>query len=244
MESMAIPYFPLECRLDDKFELIEAEFGLQGFGVIVKLFQRIYGMEGYYTPWTNEVALVFAKDVGLGANVVSEIVSAAIRRGLFDPDLFKKYQILTSEGIQRRYFDAVKRRKDLKVKEAYLLIQVAQKSKNADNSAENVNIFDENVCKNQQRKEEKRKEEKRRGEECGSAACNDPSAVQLHSIGGKLGNGVVFLTEEQEEQLLERLGLEAYDYYVDKLAQYIVIKGPVINHYATILKWYEEDTQI
>ncbi|MBQ8768833.1 MAG: DUF4373 domain-containing protein [Oscillospiraceae bacterium] len=160
MESMAIPYFPLECRLDDKFKLIEAEYGLQGFGVIIKLFQRIYGGEGYYTLWTYEVALVFAKEVGLGANVVSEIVSAAVRRGLFDQDLFEKYQILTSVGIQTRYFDAVKRRKGLKIKEAYLLVQPAQNSKNANNSAENANNFEKNVSKNQQRREEKRKEEK------------------------------------------------------------------------------------
>ena len=34
-----IPYFPLDCELDSKFELIEAEFGLQGFAVVVKLLQ-------------------------------------------------------------------------------------------------------------------------------------------------------------------------------------------------------------
>ena len=32
-----IEYFPLEVYLDEKFELIEAEFGLTGFGVVVKL---------------------------------------------------------------------------------------------------------------------------------------------------------------------------------------------------------------
>ena len=29
-----IPYFPLDCELDSKFELIEAEFGLQGFAKV------------------------------------------------------------------------------------------------------------------------------------------------------------------------------------------------------------------
>lgn len=32
-----IDYFPLDVSLDDKFELIEAEFGLTGFAVVVKL---------------------------------------------------------------------------------------------------------------------------------------------------------------------------------------------------------------
>ena len=52
-----LEYFPLDVHLDEKFELIEAEFGLTGFAVIVKLFQRIYGGQGYYCEWTNEVAL-------------------------------------------------------------------------------------------------------------------------------------------------------------------------------------------
>ena len=83
-----IPYFPLDCQLDEKIELIEAEFGLTGFAVVVKLLQRIYGGEGYYCEWTNEVALLFSRKIGLGGNVVSEIVSASVRRGIFDRTLF------------------------------------------------------------------------------------------------------------------------------------------------------------
>lgn len=50
-----IDYFPLDVALDEKFELIEAEFGLTGFGVVVKLLQKIYGGQGYYVEWTKEV---------------------------------------------------------------------------------------------------------------------------------------------------------------------------------------------
>ena len=32
-----VDYFPFDVSLDEKFELIEAEFGLTGFAVIVKL---------------------------------------------------------------------------------------------------------------------------------------------------------------------------------------------------------------
>lgn len=162
MESGGIPYFPLDCQLDGKFELIEAEFGLNGFAVIVKIFQRIYGVEGYYTQWTKEVALVFAHKVGLGASAVSEIVSASIRRGIFDQRLYEQYQILTSKGIQDRYFKAAKRRKGLCVNGAYLLINAAQISDHVDIFAENVSRNAKNACKNGQRREEKRRGEKRR----------------------------------------------------------------------------------
>ena len=120
-----VEYFPLDVSLDEKFELIEAEFGLTGFAVVVKLYQKIY-QHGYYCEWTNEVALLFSHRIGLGGNVVSEIVNASIRRGIFDESMFDKYHILTSRGIQERYFEAVIRRKCVKVKKAYLLVNVTQ----------------------------------------------------------------------------------------------------------------------
>jgi len=68
-----LEFFPLDVHMDDKVELIEAEFGLAGFAVIVKLYQKIYGA-GYYCEWSKEVALLFGKKIGLGVNAVSEIV--------------------------------------------------------------------------------------------------------------------------------------------------------------------------
>ena len=47
-----VTYFPLDVVLDEKFELIEAEFGIKGFAVVVKLYQKIYG-QGYYCEWTD-----------------------------------------------------------------------------------------------------------------------------------------------------------------------------------------------
>ena len=68
---------------------------------------------------------------------------------------------------------------------------------------------------------------------------------QIECLHDKLGKGVVYLTEEQEEALMERLGIEGYDLYVEKLADFIINKNAnVANHYQTILKWYEEDTRV
>lgn len=139
-----LDYFPLDVYLDDKFKLIEAEFGLTGFAIVVKLFQKIYGELGYYCEWTNEVALLFGRENCLGDSAVSEIVSAAIRRGIFDKKLAEQ-GILTSAGIQKRYFEAVSRRKEVKVKKEYLLIEVTQIYKNVDIIEENVNISSENA---------------------------------------------------------------------------------------------------
>lgn len=160
-----IDYFPLDVALDEKFELIEAEFGLTGFGVVVKLLQKIYGGQGYYVEWTNEVALLFAKRVGLGGSVVSEIVEASVKRGIFDKTLYDKYHILTSKGIQKRYFEAVGRRKSVEVEGAYLLVNAADFSKNASIAVKNVDIFPKNVDISQQSKVEESRVEKSRGKE-------------------------------------------------------------------------------
>ena len=62
---------------------------------------------------------------------------------------------------------------------------------------------------------------------------------------GLLGKGVVLLTSQQQEDLLEKLGLDGFDHYVARLADFILQNNASIrNHYATILKWWEEDRSV
>ncbi len=75
----------------------------------------------------------------------------------------------------------------------------------------------------------------------GAAAATERER-SLNYMNGKLGKGVVLLSDAQTEELLERMGLDSFDYYVEKLADFILKKEvKVKNHYATILKWWEED---
>lgn len=57
-------------------------------------------------------------------------------------------------------------------------------------------------------------------------------------------NDVVRMTDNQNGELLKIMGLKMFDLYVDKLTKFIKDNGDVKNHYATILKWYKEDTAI
>lgn len=64
----------------------------------------------------------------------------------------------------------------------------------------------------------------------------------VKALGGKLGKDVVFLSDAQIEDLLDKMGIEAFDHYVDKLSCFIIKNGAhVKNHYETILKWWQED---
>lgn len=65
----------------------------------------------------------------------------------------------------------------------------------------------------------------------------------LKLLNGELGKGVVFLSDAQVASLLDQLDLDAFDYYVDKLANFIIRNdAKVKNHYETILRWWREDS--
>lgn len=139
-----IDYFSVDCQFSDEEKLIIAEFGLKGAGVLYGLKAKIFGGKGFYTKWDDDVALLFARDYSAGVDVVKEVVSACIRRGIFDRDMFDRYGILTSEDIQGRYADATERRISQKIDGRYLLIPIPSNWEdvninpvNADNNPEN-----------------------------------------------------------------------------------------------------------
>lgn len=70
----------------------------------------------------------------------------------------------------------------------------------------------------------------------------DENKNSLSFMGGTLGKGVVLLSDAQTDALLEKLGFDAFNHYIDKLSTFIIEKqAKVTNHYKTILKWAEED---
>ena len=93
-----LDYFSLDCHMNDAMKLIQAEFGLVGYAVVIKLWQKIYSDKGYYTKWGRDVALLFAQENGVGGNVVQEVVRICLQRGIFDQAMFKEHGILTSDG--------------------------------------------------------------------------------------------------------------------------------------------------
>ena len=132
-----LDFFSFDCVLDDKLRLIEAEFGSKGFTVVVKLWSNIYRDKGYYCEWNDDLMLLFATDevTDCGVNLVKEIVFACIRRNIFSKELYEKYHILTSRGIQKRYAMATAERKRVDWKKEYLLIDIPKNSViSADNS--------------------------------------------------------------------------------------------------------------
>jgi hypothetical protein len=180
--KQGLDYFPLDVSLSTKIELVEAQYGLQGFAIVIKLWQMIYAQKGYYLEWNEEVELLFAKRAGVKSDYLSEIVEALTKRGIFDRDLYEKYQILTSSGCQERYFGVVKqlRRKEIEVDERFLLVKVTDFLPNDNILWKNAYIFNENdnISQQKKRNEMKRNEKKYIGAPNGAPATQKPTLIK------------------------------------------------------------------
>jgi len=148
--KQGLDYFFLDVELDEKVELIEAKHGIVGFGVLIKLFQKIY-KEGYYINWSEESSLLFCKRINVDINEVNSIINDIIAYNIFDNSMYNSYKILTSRGIQRRYLSAINKRKGIEMLKKYVIVDI-----NSINS--DINLI--NDVKSTQIREDKIREEK------------------------------------------------------------------------------------
>lgn len=162
-QKLGLDYFPLDVDIDqdDKIQLVEALHGATGFAVVIKLMMRVY-KEGYYYDWTEMEQLLFSRRVNVDINLLNDIVNDCIKYGLFNKDLYEKYRILSSHGIQERYFEASKRRKKITVVNQYLLIEeskIVNALINRVNVDINGEVVDGNAAESTQSKVKESKEE-------------------------------------------------------------------------------------
>lgn len=150
-------YFPLDVNLNDKFKLLEAEYGLKGFAIVIKLFQKIYA-NGYFNEFMPDVMLLFADNNKVTSDFISEVLSCCFRRELFDKAMYDNYKILTSRGIQRRYLKIKERSESVVLEKQYLLLTMSELPKNVTVININEDNNRENDVNNAQRKEKKNKE--------------------------------------------------------------------------------------
>ena len=153
-----LDYFELDCHMDEKVRLIQAEYGLKGFAVFVKLLQEIYGGNGYYCEWNRDRELLFASEIGLNggsSQLLKDIVSACIKRKLFSEQIYSEYCVLTSTGIQKQYLKATAKRDFVEMKKEFLLIDIPSNRKNVVINSISVGINSINSVRNEQSREEK-----------------------------------------------------------------------------------------
>ena len=110
---------------DTKIDKLLDAHGWCGFGIYFYLCQRAYGGEGYFYRWGYDDCASTSRKMGggIGSGTVRETVGYCLQIGLFDQELFDRWGILTSRGIQRRYWEVVKARDVRTVISDYWLLQ-------------------------------------------------------------------------------------------------------------------------
>lgn len=144
--KVGLDYFPVDTDMDydDKIALVEADHGVSGFGIVIKLLMKIYS-EGYFYKWGEVEQKLFMRRVNVDINLLIEVVNDCIKWSMFNKDIFENYGVLTSRGIQRRYFEATRRRKEVEVQSKYLLLSEKELEKYTNLVIVNMNsINDDN----------------------------------------------------------------------------------------------------
>ena len=220
-----VDYFPMDVDDDDKIELLEAKHGLEGYAILIKLWKKIY-KEGYFIIWNEDIEMLFAKRINSSIELINAVVNECLRRNLFNNDLYKKYNILTSNGIQQRYFKICKdcKRKNINIISEYMLVKIDSLGLTTEettiNSGFNTEETTINSVESTQRIEENRKEKKK--------------------IYGEYKN--VKLTDCEYQSLLKDYGIDNLNNLIKKVDEGIEARGYKYKNFKiTIKNWADRD---
>lgn len=104
-------YFPFGINTfsDRRVKGLMREFGASGALIYVMLLCCIYGDDSVYMTRADDGVIPdLAEYCRVSCEEVSAIISAAVRCGLFDREIFERYGILTSRQIQERFQEMIK----------------------------------------------------------------------------------------------------------------------------------------
>lgn len=119
--KQGVDYFPLDVHIDNKLKFIKIKYGVEGYGMIICLLQHIYSLS-YWCSCTDDDVLLLSDELKVDYDKLKNVIAEAVKRDFFNKELYEKHSILTSRGIQKRYQEIVKRRKEVEVIEEYLVI--------------------------------------------------------------------------------------------------------------------------
>lgn len=138
---------------DEKITAISGEFGIKGEITAIKLLCAIY-RNGYFTMWNELLKYKLLKNLpGVSAELLDSIVARLVVWGFFDKSLFDTTGVLTSKGIQRRYFEASKRRIKTDEELPYLLIEIIENEVSVCKTQQKLSNKGVNVYRNPEEEE-------------------------------------------------------------------------------------------
>lgn len=170
--KQGLDYYPLDVGFlqDVKIRRIMRACGIQSIPVLISLLANIYRNDGYFLRWSPDMSFLIADELGVSEGAVTATVDKAVQVDFFNANMYECYGVLTSEGIQSRFFEAASRRREVRYDARFLLINVNvyKNLVNVDNNPVNVDDNPQSKVK-----ESKGKESKEEGEERTSAAADE-----------------------------------------------------------------------
>ena len=246
-QKTGLDYFPVDTDMcsDDKIYMLEVECGLEGYALFMKLLMKIYD-NGYYITWGENEAKIFAHKNSVGVNVINNLIKSCLDNNLFSETLFEEHGILTSAAIQKRYFKATSRRKEVKYNPDYMLVPVNEYNNlvNVNNNPTKQNSVEDNGDKSTQSKEQKRKENNKEKDKDNSTAKFDEGS-KPYKRAVKLRKLIVSNNERQPVPDENPKDLERWSIAFDRLNR-LGPKGGKKNGYSweeidEIIEWCQQD---
>lgn len=129
-----LEYFPFDTDFFQDMRIRKLIKYQNGKAVTVyALLLCIIYKEGYYMKWDKELPFCISELTGYDEGYISEVIKCCITIGLFDRELFENENVLTSKGIQSRYYDIKRISKRLACIDEYRLIDEEPSSKTKKN---------------------------------------------------------------------------------------------------------------
>jgi len=123
--KQGLDYFPMDTEFDDDTKLFITEMGADALAVLAILWQIIYSNEGYYVKYDRKLPAKVKQRLGTEIDRTKEIIEASFEYEIFDLGIYKKYKILTSAGIQKRYLIGARLKKNIIFIPEIMLVDVS-----------------------------------------------------------------------------------------------------------------------
>jgi hypothetical protein len=94
------------------------------------------------------------KQTGIDLNMINEILDSCLEVGLFNQEIFDQYGIITSRGIQKRFYMAAQKRKEVEIIPEYVLHDKLLRWFDDDNTEETPQEVGENSMSEEVNSEE------------------------------------------------------------------------------------------
>lgn len=159
--KQGIDYFPFDVDFfsDIKIRKIARACGSQATSILICLLCNIYKDNGYYILWDEDLPFVIADTVGVSEGAVKEVIYKALQVDFFDQNIYNKYQVLTSYGIQKRFKSAVYKRESIEYIEEYNVSDVRNNVSDVKNKVTDVRSTQSKVKKSKVKKSKEKKKE-------------------------------------------------------------------------------------